>query len=78
VLTAVVRAPRGKLPPRLIDRETGIAKNGLQAVCRQTATRTFACVVRPTRHERHEGLAVRLRIGPDGRPSFTWSRYRVR
>jgi hypothetical protein len=77
VLTRVIQAPRGKLPPRLIDRTTGLAKNGLQAVCRRVATRTFGCVVRPARHGPREGLYVRVRVLRQGRSSFRWYGYRL-
>jgi hypothetical protein len=76
VLSAVVRSPAGKLPARLIDRKTGLAKNVLQAICRRSATRSFVCIVRPTRHEPREGLYVRYRAGRNGRGTFTWYRYR--
>jgi hypothetical protein len=76
VLSAVVQSPAGKLPARLIDRKTGLAKNVLQAICRRSATRSFVCIVRPTRHKSGEGLYVRYRVGRNGRGTFTWYRYR--
>ncbi len=76
VLSAVVQSPAGKLPARLIDRKTGLAKNVLQAICRRSATRSFLCMVRPTRHMPGEGLYVRYRAGRNGRGAFTWYRYR--
>src|SRR5205823_4348640 len=33
LLTLIVQAPAGRLPRALIDSKTGLAKNGLQAVC---------------------------------------------
>jgi hypothetical protein len=76
LLALVVRSPTGKLPPRLIDQKTGLAKNGLQAICRHSATRSFVCVVRPTQHKPREGLQVGYRLGPNGRAVFTWYPYR--
>jgi hypothetical protein len=76
LLAVVVQSPTGKLPRRLIDEKTGLAKNGLQATCRLSATRTFVCVVRPTRHKPREGLYVRYRPGQKGRGVFTWYPYR--
>lgn len=49
VLALVVRSPAGKLPPALIDRQTGLAMNNLQAVCRLGKASSF-CVVRPAQH----------------------------
>jgi hypothetical protein len=64
VLTLVVNSPRGKLPPRLIDQRTGLAKNGLQAVCRAgNRASTFVCVLRPSRYRPGEGLVVSYRVG---------------
>ena len=76
VLSAVVQSPTGKLPARLIDRKTGLAKNVLQAICRRSATGSLVCIVRPTRHKSGEGLYVRYRAGRNGRGTFTWYRYR--
>jgi hypothetical protein len=79
VLAAVVQSPRGKLPPRLINRKTGLAKNGLQAICRRSATRSFVCIVRATYHRPSEGLYVRYRLARHGGGGkFTWYRYRTR
>lgn len=70
VLAQIVQAPAGKLPRALIDSTTGLAKNGLQAVCRHGGG-GYLCVVRPTQHREGEGLQVRYRGGV-----FTWYRYR--
>jgi hypothetical protein len=78
VLTLVVNSPRGKLPPRLIDQRTGLAKNGLQAVCRGgNSASTFVCVVRPSHHRPDEGLVVRYRGGTSRVAAVRWYRYRV-
>jgi hypothetical protein len=76
VLQVVIQSPAGKLPSALIDRKTGLAKNGLQAVCRQSGARSFLCIVRPSRHRPAEGLYVRYRPGRTGRSAFTWYSYR--
>jgi hypothetical protein len=78
ILNLVIQSPRGKLPPALIDSKTGLAKNGLQAVCRlSSAQRSFLCLVRPAHHRPTEGLYVRYRPGGrGGRGVFTWARYR--
>jgi len=70
VLAQIVQAPRGKLPRALIDSSTGLAKNGLQALCRRSEG-GYLCVIRPTQHRQGEGLQVRYRSGV-----FTWSPYR--
>ena len=76
LLAVVIQSPAGKLPPRLIDEKTGLAKNGLQAICRRSATRSFVCVVRPTQHKPREGLQVGYRPGRKGRGVFSWYPYR--
>lgn len=77
LLNLVVQAPAGKLPRALIDSKTGLAKNGLQAVCRRENGRSFLCVVRPTQHKSGEGLYARYRVNRKGNGSaFTWYRYR--
>jgi hypothetical protein len=76
VLRVVIQSPAGKLPPSLIDRNTGLAKNSLQAVCRRSGARSFVCVVRPAQHKPNEGLYVRYRLGRTGPSAFTWYRYR--
>jgi hypothetical protein len=76
LLTTVIQSPAGKLPARLIDPKTGLARNGLQAICRRSATRSFVCVLRPTQHKPTEGLYVRYRLGRNGRGVFTWYPYR--
>jgi hypothetical protein len=78
VLNAVIQSPAGKLPQALINRSTGLAKNGLQAYCRSEArAASFLCIVRPVRHKPGEGLYVRYRLNKTGNGSaFTWYPYR--
>jgi hypothetical protein len=78
LLNLVVQAPAGKLPRALIDSKTGLAKNGLQAVCRRENGRSFLCVVRPPKqHKPGEGLYARYRVNRKGNGgAFTWYRYR--
>jgi hypothetical protein len=78
LLNLIVQAPAGKLPRALIDSKTGLAKNGLQAVCRRENARSFLCVVQPPKHKLGEGLYTRYRLarkGTGGR--FIWYRYRT-
>jgi hypothetical protein len=78
LLNLVIQSPAGKLPRALIDPKTGLAKNGLQAVCRRATGRSFLCVVQPARHKPGEGLYVRYRVNRKGNGgSFTWYRYRL-
>ena len=78
ILNLVIQSPSGKLPPALIDSNTGLAKNGLQAVCtRSGSSRSFLCLVRPAQHKAAEGLYVRYRAGRGGAGVFTWYRYRT-
>jgi hypothetical protein len=76
ILALVVQSPSGKLPPALVDRRTGLAKNNLQAVCHSEPSSSFLCLVRPARHRAGEGLYVRYRPSPDGPGSFAWYPYR--
>jgi hypothetical protein len=77
LLNLVVQAPAGRLPRALIDSKTGLAKNGLQAVCRREKARSFLCVVQPPRHKLGEGLHVRYRVNRKGNGgTFRWYRYR--
>lgn len=76
VLAQVVEAPVGKLPAKLIDRSSGLAKNNLQAVCTRTDATSFLCVVRPARHRKGEGVYVRYSAARSAKDAFTWSLYR--
>jgi hypothetical protein len=76
VLARVVEAPAGKLPAKLIDRSSGLAKNNLQAVCTRTDATTFLCVVRPASHRDGEGVYVLYRATRSAKEAFTWSPYR--
>jgi hypothetical protein len=72
VLAQIIQAPRGKLPPTLIDSKTGLAKNGLQANCNPAdPPGSFLCIVQPARHRPKQGIRVRYTSGG----SFTWYRY---
>jgi hypothetical protein len=77
LLNLVVQAPAGKLPRALIDSRTGLAKNGLQAVCRRESARSFLCVVQPAKHKPGEGLYARYRVNRKGNGrTFTLYPYR--
>jgi len=76
ILALVVKSPKGKLPPTLVDQRTGLAKNNLQAVCNSAPSNSLLCLVRPAQHQLGEGMLVRYRPTPDGRGSFVWYPYR--
>jgi hypothetical protein len=78
LLNLIVQAPAGKLPRVLINAETGLAKNNLQAVCRsETGGRTFLCVVQPAKHNPGEGMYARYRPDRKGTGgTFSWYSYR--
>ena len=79
ILRVVVASPTGKLPRALIDSKTGLAKNGLQAICRRESGRSFLCLVRPAKHKPGEGLYARYRVNRKGNGgTFSWYRYRKR
>jgi hypothetical protein len=76
ILAVLVKSPRHRLPPRLIDSATGLAKSNLQAACRSTSSRSFLCIVRPAEHKPGEGARVRYRLSASGRATLTWYPYR--
>ena len=76
VLAVLVQSPSGKLPPELVDAETGLAEDNLQAVCRlERPPASFACFVRPA-HGRDVGLSVRYAENRGGKPRFSFGPYR--
>jgi len=77
VLNLIVQAPAGRLPRALIDPKSGLAKNGLQAVCRREKARSYLCLVQPPTHMPGEGLYARYRLNRNGNGgTFRWYRYR--
>jgi hypothetical protein len=77
LLNLIVQAPAGRLPRALINSNTGLAKNGLQAVCRRESTRSFLCVIQPPKHKPGEGLYARYRVNRKGNGgTFRWYPYR--
>jgi hypothetical protein len=75
LLALVVQSPGGKLPAALIDRNTGLPENNLQAACRG-AQASFLCVVRPAQAT---SAAAYVRYVPNrnGSGTFTWIRNRA-
>jgi hypothetical protein len=79
LLSVIVQSPTGKLPPALIDKRTGLAKNNLQAVCtRSNDSRSFLCVVRSALQPRAGPVYAFYRPTQKGRGSFMWYRSRGR
>jgi hypothetical protein len=80
IILLLLNSPGPTLPRRLVDPGTGLVKNNVQAVCRDTTTGpsgpSFLCVVRPLRHFPNEGLYVRYRSTPDGHGILAWDGYR--
>jgi hypothetical protein len=76
LLSVIVQSPAGKLPPALINRATGLAKNNLQAVCtRGEDSRSFLCVVRSALQPA-AGTVYALYRSKKGGGHFTWYRSR--
>jgi hypothetical protein len=68
-----------RLPARLVDPRTHLLRNNTQAICRRARGQragSFACVVRPARHRRHEGLHLSYRSLDRGRFRVQWLYYR--
>ena len=77
LLSVIVQSPAGKLPPALINRRTGLAKNNLQAVCtRSSDSRSFLCVVKSALQPAAGPVYAHYRPTQKGRGSFTWYRSR--
>jgi hypothetical protein len=77
LLSLIVQSPAGKLPPALINRKTGLAKNNLQAVCtRSSDSRSFLCVVKSAVQPAAGPVYAYYRPTRKGRGSFTWYRSR--
>ena len=77
LLSVIVQSPAGKLPPVLINRRTGLAKNNLQAVCtRSNDSRSFLCVVTSALQPAAAPVYAFYRPTKTGRGAFTWYRSR--
>ena len=75
LLSVIVQSPAGKLPPALINKRTGLAKNNLQAVCtRSSDSRSFLCVVKSALQPAAGRVYALYRPTQKGRGSFTWYR----
>jgi hypothetical protein len=77
ILSLLFAAPAGKLPARLVDKATGLPKNNVQAICRRSGSRSFACVVHSAQHVTGEGLYVDYRRRRRGSGVFAWHGYRA-
>jgi hypothetical protein len=77
LLSVIVQSPAGKLPPALINRRSGLAKNNLQAVCtRSSDSRSFLCVVKSALQPTARPVYALYRPTQKGRGIFTWYRSR--
>jgi hypothetical protein len=77
LLSVIVQSPAGKLPPALINRRTGLAKNNLQAVCtRSSDSRSFLCVVKSAVQPAAGPVYASYRPTKTSRGGFTWYRSR--
>jgi hypothetical protein len=77
LLSLIVQSPVGKLPPALINKKTGLAKNNLQAVCtRSDNSRSFLCVVKSVLQPAAGAVYAYYRPTRKGRGTFTWFRSR--
>ena len=74
LLTLLVQSPVGKLPPAMIDRRTGLAKNNLQASCKRSGAQSFVCLVRVAGQPSSKAMYVDYRRGARGKDRVTWHR----
>jgi hypothetical protein len=72
LLALLILSPLDKLPSALIDSDTGLARNNLQAVCTRRDPRSFACVVRPAEAPSRYTVRALYRIETSGRGHFSW------
>jgi len=73
LLSLIVHSPAGKLPPVLIQKRTGLAKNNLQAVCRRSDDRrSFLCIVTSALQPTAPPVYSLYRPTKTGRGGFTW------
>lgn len=76
LLNLIIQSPAGRLPPVLINRRTGLAKNNLQAVCtRGNDSGSFLCVVKSALHPAAGTVYALYRRTKDG-GRFIWYRNR--
>jgi hypothetical protein len=76
LVSLIVAAPARKLPPRFVDRETGLVKNNVQVVCRRDRTSSFMCAVRLPADTPKSGIYVRYQVNRKGKDVFRWYGYR--
>jgi hypothetical protein len=76
LVSLIVAAPARKLPPRFVDRATGLVKNNVQVVCRRDRTSSFMCAVRLPADTPKSGIYVRYQINRKGKDVFRWYGYR--
>jgi hypothetical protein len=73
VFALILSAPARKLPPDLIDLNTGLVKNNVQVVCRKKqGQRSFLCAVRLPSGSAGKVLHVRYLTDKNGRSAFKW------
>jgi hypothetical protein len=76
IVSLILAAPARKLPPRFIDRATGLVKNNVQVVCRRDRTSSFMCAVRLHADTPKSGIYVRYQVNRKGKDVFRWYGYR--
>jgi hypothetical protein len=76
IVSLILAAPARKLPPRFIDRATGLVKNNVQVVCRRDRTSSFMCAVRLHADTSKSGIYVRYQVNRKGKDVFRWYGYR--
>jgi hypothetical protein len=76
IVSLIVAAPAKKLPPRFVDRTTGLVKNNVQVVCRRDRISSFICAVRLPADAPKSGIYVRYQVNRKGKDVFRWYGYR--
>jgi hypothetical protein len=77
VLISLPTAPKGKVPPSLLDPKTGLARTNVQATCTAKGSNTlFICLVRRRGAPPGRRLAVGCRLRPNGTAKLHWYGYR--
>jgi hypothetical protein len=76
LIVRIVASPIRTLPPRFVDRTTGLVKNNVQVVCRRRTPRSFMCAVRLPTDKPKAGVYVRYSTSRGGKDVFRWYGYR--
>jgi hypothetical protein len=76
LISLIITAPTRKLPRKFVDPATGLVRNNVRVVCKQSTDKTYLCRVALPGDPANAGLLVRYRPGRHGKERYTWYGYR--